>query len=176
MSTDAEIFNRAPPLVGVERPELRASETTTAAAAPSPVGEHIGSLFGYAIISAFLISSSVNRCWYCASGFSVECAWFFSATRVELVEPDARMRVRVLGADEREPSRHEVRAEDALDIDDCAVASRRFEHVAWLPVAQREEAHLAHLLHPDREPDVALPATDRHDHGAEGGGSGTRTR
>ena len=55
-----------------------ASLTTTAAAAPSQLAEHIGRVFGYAIITSFMISSSVNRFWYAASGLSVECAWFFS--------------------------------------------------------------------------------------------------
>src|SRR5205823_3889503 len=55
------------------------SETSTIAAAPSPVGQHIGNVFGYEITRACMISSSVNGRWYCEYGFSVECAWFFSA-------------------------------------------------------------------------------------------------
>ncbi len=37
-----------------------------------------------------MISSSVNRFWYAASGFNVECAWFFSLMRAnssKLVPP-----------------------------------------------------------------------------------------
>ena len=30
-------------------------------------------------MTSFMISSSVMRFWYAAMGFSVECAWFFSA-------------------------------------------------------------------------------------------------
>ena len=50
------------------------SETTTAAAAPSQLAEHIGRVFGYAIITSFMISSSVIFFVYAASGFRVECA------------------------------------------------------------------------------------------------------
>jgi hypothetical protein len=35
----------------------RADDTSTTAAAPSPVGQHIGRVLGYAIISAPMISS-----------------------------------------------------------------------------------------------------------------------
>lgn len=63
---------------------------TTAAAAPSQFAEHIGRVFGYAIITSFMICSRVNRFWYDASGFSVEWAWFFSlilANNSKLVPP-----------------------------------------------------------------------------------------
>ena len=63
------------------------SDTSTIAAAPSPVGQHIGSVFGYEITRASMISSSVNTFWYCASGFSAECAWFFSATLANCSKP-----------------------------------------------------------------------------------------
>ena len=63
------------------------SDTSTAAAAPSPVGQHISNVFGYDIISAFITSSSENCFWYCASGFSTECAWFFSATLANCSNP-----------------------------------------------------------------------------------------
>ena len=46
-----------------------------------------------------MISSSVNPFWYCASGFSVECAWFFSRDLGELLEADAAVLVAVLHAD-----------------------------------------------------------------------------
>ena len=63
------------------------SLTSTTAAAPSPVGQHISSVFGYDIISASMTSSSENAFWYCASGFSVECVWFFSATLANCSKP-----------------------------------------------------------------------------------------
>ena len=40
-----------------------ASLTTTAAAAPSQFAEHMGRVFGYAIMTSLMISSSVNRFW-----------------------------------------------------------------------------------------------------------------
>ena len=36
------------------------SETRTTAAAPSPVGQHMSSVLGYEIISAFMTSSRLN--------------------------------------------------------------------------------------------------------------------
>ncbi len=63
------------------------SDTSTSAALPSPVGQHISSVFGYAIISASMTSSSENCFWYCASGLSVEWAWFFSATLANCSKP-----------------------------------------------------------------------------------------
>src|SRR4051812_7667548 len=57
------------------------SETTTAAAAPSQLAEHIGRVFGYEIMTSFMMSSSDIFLVYAASGFSVECEWFFSLIR-----------------------------------------------------------------------------------------------
>src|SRR5262249_47273712 len=53
--------------------------TSTTDAAPSPVGPHIGSVFGHEMTSAFMTSSRVNALRYCAYGLSVECAWLFTA-------------------------------------------------------------------------------------------------
>ena len=55
-------------------------EHTTAAAAPSLTGEHIGSVSGHAIVRPASTSSTVNALRYCASGLCTECAWFFAAT------------------------------------------------------------------------------------------------
>ena len=66
------------------------SETTTAAAAPSQFAEHIGRVFGYAIMTSFMISSSDIFLVYAASGLRVECEWFFSeilAKSSKLVPP-----------------------------------------------------------------------------------------
>ena len=84
--TDAEIFT-ARLRCSSERLWSFSSETSTRAALPSPVGQHISSVFGYAIISAPITSSSENCFWYCASGLSVEWAWFFSATLANCSKP-----------------------------------------------------------------------------------------
>ena len=86
VSTDAPIFT-ARRCCSSESVFSFASDTSTTAAAPSPVGQHIGSVFGYEITRAFMISSSEKTFWYCASGLSAECAWFFSATLANCSKP-----------------------------------------------------------------------------------------
>ena len=56
VSTDAETFTARR---CCSRLSVRSfdSDTTTAAAAPSQFAEHIGRVFGYAIITSFMISS-----------------------------------------------------------------------------------------------------------------------
>ncbi len=51
-----------------------------AAAAPSLIGEHIGSVSGYVIGAAVRTCSTVYASRYCASGLCTECAWFFADT------------------------------------------------------------------------------------------------
>ncbi|MFO1428220.1 MAG: hypothetical protein U1F11_14875 [Steroidobacteraceae bacterium] len=56
-------------------PSKRASasfEHTSTAAAPSLIGEHIGSVSGQAMILAARISSMVKSRWNCASGLWIE--------------------------------------------------------------------------------------------------------
>ena len=48
----------------------RSAEHTTTAAAPSPIGEHISSVSGSAIIRLPSTSSTVTGVRYCALGFS----------------------------------------------------------------------------------------------------------
>ena len=86
MSTDALTFT-ARFCCSSERVRSFDSDTSTIAAAPSPVGQHIGSVFGYEITRASMISSSVNTLLYCASGFSAECSWFFCATLANCSKP-----------------------------------------------------------------------------------------
>ena len=47
----------------------------------------MSSVFGYAIISAFITSSRENAFWYSARGLSVEWKWFFSATLANCSNP-----------------------------------------------------------------------------------------
>ena len=65
------------------------SETTTAAADPSEVGEHCSLVSGSWIIRAALISSSVYSVWNCAYGLFTECLWFFQPIQAKWsgVEP-----------------------------------------------------------------------------------------
>ncbi len=56
------------------------SETTTAAAAPSDVGEHCSFVSGSWIGFAARISSTVYTSWNCAFGLFAECRWFFAPT------------------------------------------------------------------------------------------------
>ena len=162
MSTDALIFT-ARFCCSSESVFSFASDTSTTAAAPSPVGQHISSVFGYEITRASMISSSVNTFWYCASGFSVECAWFFSRDLGELLEADAVVLVGVLHAGLPEHRRHRARAEPAVDRHDPAVATLGLV-TCWRPLRAAlpaEQAHLAHLLHADREADVGFAGLDR---------------
>jgi hypothetical protein len=62
VSTDALIFTARRCCSG-DRVRSFASLTTTAAAAPSQFAEHIERVFGYAIMTSFMISSNVNRFW-----------------------------------------------------------------------------------------------------------------
>src|SRR5581483_9701576 len=78
--TEAEIFT-ARRRCSPDSDRSRSPDTTTAAAAPSPVGQHISTVLGQATGSAAMISSRLKAFWYWASGLSVEWAWFFSATR-----------------------------------------------------------------------------------------------
>src|SRR5437764_13275426 len=61
----------------------RSSLTTTAAAAPSQLAEHIGRVLGKAIMTSFMIQSTDIFFWYAASGLSVEWEWFFSEMRAK---------------------------------------------------------------------------------------------
>src|SRR5271154_4656908 len=54
------------------------SETRIAAAAPSPVGQHIYKVLGYATMRAFITSSRVTSLRYCENGFLVACLWDFT--------------------------------------------------------------------------------------------------
>src|SRR6185312_15737110 len=58
-------------------PSLRAafSEQMIAAAAPSPIGEHIISVSGGEISREASTSSRVQRLRYCALGLSAPCSW-----------------------------------------------------------------------------------------------------
>src|SRR5208282_2690239 len=49
------------------------SDTRIAAAAPSPVGQHIYNVLGYATIRAFITSASVTSLRYWENGFLVAC-------------------------------------------------------------------------------------------------------
>src|SRR6266498_4772324 len=51
-----------------------------AAAAPSPVGQHMYRVLGQAIGRAVSTSSSGVSFWYCAYGLWTPCSWFFTAT------------------------------------------------------------------------------------------------
>jgi hypothetical protein len=53
---------------------------TTTAAAPSLIGEHIGSVSGYVIGGAASTCSTVSGSRYCDSGLCTECWWFLAAT------------------------------------------------------------------------------------------------
>ncbi|WP_241684146.1 hypothetical protein [Actinomadura sp. J1-007] len=53
------------------------SLTTSAAAAPSEVGEHWSLVSGSKIIVAFRTSSREYSSWNCAYGLCTECLWFF---------------------------------------------------------------------------------------------------
>ena len=53
---------------------------TMAAAAPSLIGEHIGSVRGHDTTRAPSTSSMVMGYWNCAIGLRVACVWFFAAT------------------------------------------------------------------------------------------------
>ena len=121
-----------------------------------------------------MISSSVNRFWYAASGFSVECAWFFSEILREQLEVDAAVLVAVLHADLREHAGHRLGADPAVDRRDRAVAARRLSMSAEsrLAPAAREQPGARQLLDADREADVGLARLDRHDRGAQRGRAG----
>src|SRR5213593_1213095 len=56
------------------------ADISTAAAAPSPVGQHMYSVLGQAMTRAFSTSSSGVSTWYCAYGLFTECLWFLTAT------------------------------------------------------------------------------------------------
>ena len=84
--TEAEIFTARRCCSG---PSVRSfsSDTRTAAAAPSPVGQHMSTVLGYDTIGASITCSSENAAWYWARGLSVEWAWFFSATAANCFGP-----------------------------------------------------------------------------------------
>src|SRR4030067_535845 len=54
------------------------ADMRTSAAAPSPVGQHMYSVLGQAIILAFITSSRETSTWDCGYGLFTECLWFFS--------------------------------------------------------------------------------------------------
>ncbi len=56
------------------------SDTTSAAAAPSEVGEHWSFVSGAWISLAARISSTEYTSWNCAFGLFAECRWFFAPT------------------------------------------------------------------------------------------------
>jgi hypothetical protein len=56
------------------------SETITAAAAPSPIGEHIGRVSGSAIIGSASTSSTESSFWNWALGFRLPFLAFLAAT------------------------------------------------------------------------------------------------
>jgi hypothetical protein len=56
------------------------SRTRMAAAAPSLIGAHIGSVSGHEIIREPRTSSIEIALRYCDSGLKVECWWFLEAT------------------------------------------------------------------------------------------------
>src|SRR3972149_6348702 len=66
---------------------------TTAAAAPSPVGQHMYSVFGQATTRAFITSSRPTAVWYCEYGLCMECLWFLTETfaNCSIVVPYLRM-------------------------------------------------------------------------------------
>src|SRR3984957_21060825 len=54
------------------------SDTRIAAAAPSPGGQNIYKVLGYATMRAFITSSRVTSLRYCENGFLVACLWDFT--------------------------------------------------------------------------------------------------
>ncbi|MNN78214.1 hypothetical protein D3C81_1947450 [compost metagenome] len=56
------------------------SVQTMAAAAPSEIGEHIGSVMGYVIGGAASTSSMLIALRYCERSLCTECPWFFDDT------------------------------------------------------------------------------------------------
>ena len=56
------------------------SLTITAAAAPSPIGEHMGRVSGSAIIGDASTSSTVSASWNCAFGLRLPFLAFLAAT------------------------------------------------------------------------------------------------
>src|SRR3990172_337142 len=54
------------------------ADMRTGGAAASPVGQHIRSVLGQAIILAFITSSSGVSFWYWAYGLWTECLWFLT--------------------------------------------------------------------------------------------------
>lgn len=56
------------------------SDTTTAAAAPSEVGEHWSLVSGRWMVRAARISSTVYASWNWAYGLFTECRWFLAPT------------------------------------------------------------------------------------------------
>src|SRR5579862_6058041 len=91
VNTDAEIFMARRRTSGSRVLSL-ASEHSTTAAAPSPVGQHMSSVLGYATMSAAMTSSKLKAFWYWASGLRVEWAWFFSATLANCSKPTSLWR------------------------------------------------------------------------------------
>ena len=124
------------------------------------MGQHIGSVFGYEITRASMISSSVNTLLYCASGFSAECSWFFSRDLGELLEADAVVLVGVLHAGLAEHRGHRAGAEPAVDGHDAAVATRRLvDFLAPLaPRCRPSRPILPICSAPMARPKSALPA------------------
>ena len=59
---------------------MPSSVHSTAAAAPSEIGEHIGSVSGYVIGGAASTSSMEYTSRYCDSGLCCEWRWFLAAT------------------------------------------------------------------------------------------------
>ena len=114
---------------------------------------------------------------YWESGLSVECAWFFSATRANCSKPDAAVLAGVFHARHGEHARHRVGAEVPFGARDRAGSAFRSEPPgrSFAGHFRRQQAGLAHLLDTDRERDVGVAGPDREARGAQRGGPG-RTR
>src|SRR6202045_3070228 len=92
----------------------------------------------------------------------------------ELLEADAVVLVRVLHSRLREHTRHQARAEHALNAHYRAVTPAGLEHLAVTPrlAGRAEQTLLAHLLHADCKTHVGLAGLDREVHGANRGRTG----
>ena len=71
--------------------EAREALDTTAAAAPSEIGEHIGMVRGHTTARAASTSSTVNDFWNCALGLCTEWAWFLALTAANCSRAAARL-------------------------------------------------------------------------------------
>src|SRR5215469_14546471 len=75
VSTDAATFGRLRPPASCFS---LSSLTRIAAAAPSPVGQHMYRVLGYPTMRAFITSSSETSLRYCENGFLVACLCDFT--------------------------------------------------------------------------------------------------